>query len=199
MLTGVPLMGITSLASLYSGGNSPYIFIDARVHNIGAVKADGLDFDASYARDMSFGTVYGSVAGSYKLGREQQLISGAPFVDYLSNGTTPALGLIGMVGANVGPISGSIDVKYTSGYDVPATATLNSQYHQTSVDAFTTFDLFLSADLGQFNVIKNAELTLNVDNVFDTDPPYSNLGSGIGYTNGGTLGRLITIGIQAKY
>lgn len=199
LLAGVPVMGITSLASLYQGGQSPYIFIDARVHNIGAIKTDGLDFDVSYGRDVPFGMLYGSVTGSYKLSRDQQLITGSPFTDYLSNGTTPSLGLIGMIGATVGSYNASVDVKYTSGYDVPSSATLNSQFHQTSVDAFTTVDLFISADLGKLGVIKETELTFNVDNVFNTDPPYSNLGSGIGYTNGGTLGRLITVGIQAKF
>jgi len=199
LLAGIPLTGITSLASLYGGGQSPYIFIDARLHNIGAVKTSGLDFDASYARKTSFGSFFASVAGSYKLTREQQLIAGSSFTDYLSNGTTPRLGLIGMVGVIRGPMTGSVDVKYTNGYDVPPTATLNSQYHQTYVDSFTTVDLYVSADLGQFDVIKDAEMTINIDNVFEQDPPYSNLGSGIGYTNGGTLGRLITVGIQAKF
>jgi iron complex outermembrane receptor protein len=199
MLTGVPLLGISNLSQLYAGGASPYIFIDARLHNIGAVKAAGLDFDVSYAHDIPFGTLFGSVAGSYKLQRDQQLITGSSFVDYLSNGTTSPLGLIGTLGLMSGPYAASVAVKYTSGYDVPTSSTLNSLYHQTSVDSFTTVDLYLSADLGRLSVIKDAELTLNIDNALNTDPPYSNNGAGIGYTNGGTIGRLITVGIRAKF
>lgn len=198
LLAGVPLTGFTSLASLYSGGQSPYIFIDARLHNIGAVKVSGLDFDLSYAKDMSFGTLFAGVSGSYKLSREQQLITGSSFVDYLSNGTTSPLGLIGSVGLTSGPYTANVTVKHTAGYDVPSTVPLNYLYNQTSVDSFTTVDLFFSVDLGRFNMIKNTLLTLNIDNVFDTDPPYSNSASGTGYTNGGTIGRLITGGIQVK-
>ncbi len=199
LLAGVPLTGITSLSSLYANGASPYIFIDARLHNIGAVTAAGLDFNASYAHDVPFGTLFGSVSGSYKLQRDQQLISGSGFVDYLSNGTTSPLGAIAMLGLMSGPYTGSMAVKYSAGYDVPSSSTLNSLYHQTRVDSFTTVDLYFSADLGQLAVIKDTELTLNIDNVLDADPPYSNSGSGIGYTNGGTIGRLISFGIRAKF
>jgi iron complex outermembrane receptor protein len=40
-------------------------------------------------------------------------------------------------------------------------------------------------------------LTLNVDNVFDQDPSYLN--SSTGYTNGGTLGRLVSFGVRTKF
>ena len=40
-------------------------------------------------------------------------------------------------------------------------------------------------------------LTLNIDNVFDQDPPYFN--NAAGYTNGSTLGRLVSFGIRTKF
>ena len=40
-------------------------------------------------------------------------------------------------------------------------------------------------------------LTLNVDNVFDEDPPYSNTSTG--YANGSTLGRLVSVGLRARF
>jgi iron complex outermembrane receptor protein len=63
------------------------------------------------------------------------------------------------------------------------------------VSAFNTVDLFLAYDLGK--LISNTLLTLNLDNAFDQDPPYLN--SSTGYTNGGTLGRLVSFGVRTKF
>ena len=68
---------------------------------------------------------------------------------------------------------------------------------QTRVDAFKTVDLFLGYDLGEHGFVKNAMLTVNIDNVFDQDPPWLNTSAA--YTNGTTLGRLVTFGIRTKF
>ncbi|MBL7537459.1 TonB-dependent receptor, partial [Escherichia coli] len=68
---------------------------------------------------------------------------------------------------------------------------------QTRVGAFQTVDAFLAYDLGKHGFIKNAMLTLNIDNIFDQDPPWLN--SAAAYTNGSTLGRLVTFGIRTKF
>jgi iron complex outermembrane receptor protein len=66
---------------------------------------------------------------------------------------------------------------------------------QTRVDSFNTVDLFFAYDLG--GVLKNSMLTVNIDNVFDQDPPYLN--SSTGYTNGFSLGRLVSFGVRTKF
>jgi iron complex outermembrane receptor protein len=40
-------------------------------------------------------------------------------------------------------------------------------------------------------------LTLNVDNLLDQDPPYAN--TNIGYTNGLTVGRLVSVGLRGRF
>jgi len=55
----------------------------------------------------------------------------------------------------------------------------------------------LGLDLNKIGLKQSAMLTLNVDNLFDQNPPYRTSGSG--YANGSTLGRTITLGIRTKF
>ena len=61
------------------------------------------------------------------------------------------------------------------------------------MSAFKTVDLFVGYDLPDLGPLADSMLTLNVDNLFDEDPPYTN--TNIGYTNGSTLGRLVSVGV----
>jgi iron complex outermembrane receptor protein len=52
-------------------------------------------------------------------------------------------------------------------------------------------------------VLSGTVLTLNVDNLLDKDPPFYNGcvgGAGVcGFTNGSTLGRLVTFGLRTHF
>ncbi|MNE90866.1 TonB dependent receptor [compost metagenome] len=69
--------------------------------------------------------------------------------------------------------------------------------NQTSVDSFTTVNAFVAYTLPDQGWSKGSQLTLNIDNVFDEDPPYFN--SPTGYANGQTLGRVFTLGIRKAF
>jgi iron complex outermembrane receptor protein len=45
--------------------------------------------------------------------------------------------------------------------------------------------------------LADSTLTLNVDNLFDEDPPYTN--NNVGYANGSTVGRLVSVGLRARF
>lgn len=183
-----PLNGAPSLASLYVG-TSPYVFIDARRNNLGAIHTDGIDFNLSYTRATHFGAVYASIAGTYTLDRDEQAVTGGSFTNALANGTG-RLNFVADVGAKVGHFAGRAQLNYRDGYPILGVT------NQTHVDSFKTVDLFFSYDLGAKGVLHDTMLTINVDNVFDQDPPYLN--SSTGYTNGSTLGRLVSFGIRKK-
>jgi iron complex outermembrane receptor protein len=182
LITGAP-----NLASLYVG-TSPYVLFDARRTNLGSVRTDGIDFNLGYARDTSFGSINANISGTYTLNRKSSAVAGGPFSDNLKNGVGRTA-LVAGVGARVGDLTGRATLNYRGGYPILG---IPSQSH---VSSFKTVDLFFSYDLGA--LIPNSSLTLNVDNVFDQDPPYLN--SANGYTNGSTLGRIVSVGVRTKF
>jgi len=187
LVGSTPLNGAPSLDSLYLG-TSPYVIMDARRTNLGAIHVDGIDFNLAYLRPTGFGSINASFAGTYTLNRKTQAVQGAAFDDNLKNGTG-RLTFVAALGAKVGDFTARASLNHRDGYPILGVAP------QTRVDSFNTVDLFFAYDLG--GVLKNAMLTVNVDNVFDQDPPYLN--SSTGYTNGFTLGRLVSFGVRTKF
>ncbi|MBQ1498571.1 MAG: TonB-dependent receptor [Sphingomonas sp.] len=184
------VVGAPSIASLYTGPLSPYVLIDARRNNLGAVNTDGLDFNLAYTRLTGFGAINASIAGTYTLSRKSQAVSGGPFTDDLKNGVGRTA-FVATLGGKSGGFIASASYNYKGGFPILGVSP------QTRVGAFQTVDAFLAYDLGAHGFIKNAMLTLNVDNIFDQDPPWLN--SAAAYTNGSTLGRLVTFGIRTKF
>jgi len=184
------VVGAPSITSLYAGPLGPYVLIDARRNNLGAVNTDGLDFNLAYVRTTGFGAINASIAGTYTLNRKSQAIAGGPFTDDLKNGVGRTA-FVATLGGRSGGFIASASYNYKGGFPILGVAP------QTRVGSFQTVDAFLAYDLGDHGFVKNAMLTLNVDNLFDRDPPWLN--SAAAYTNGSTLGRLVTLGIRTKF
>ncbi|HEV7384018.1 MAG TPA: hypothetical protein VGN89_04005, partial [Phenylobacterium sp.] len=115
---------------------------------------------------------------------------GGAFTNALKNGTSD-LALVANVGGQAGNFSGRVTLNYLGGYPILGVA------NQSNIEAFKTVDLFLGYTLKHEGLPNGVLLTLNVDNVFDEDPPYINTSTG--YTNGGTLGRLVSVGLRARF
>ncbi len=179
--------GVPSLAALFAV-SSPYALFYAQRANLGAVHTDGIDFNLAYARETSFGSVNASVAGTYTLNRTTQTIKGGAFSDDLKNGTG-RLAFVAGLGGQVGGFTARAVLNHRSGFP------LAGVLPQTRVSSFDTVDLFLSYNLGER--LNDTTLTLNVDNVLDQDPSFLNASPG--YTNGGTLGRLVSVGLRTKF
>ncbi|WP_447728278.1 TonB-dependent receptor [Sphingomonas koreensis] len=187
LVGSTPLNGAPSLDSLFLG-TSPYVIMDARRTNLGAIHTDGIDFNLAYLRQTGFGSINASFAGTYTLSRKTQAVRGAGFDDNLKNGTG-RLTFAATLGAKVGDFTTRATLNHRGGYPMLGVAP------QTRVGSFNTVDLFFAYDLG--GVLKNSMLTVNVDNVFDQDPPYLN--NSTGYTNGFSLGRLVSFGVRTKF
>jgi iron complex outermembrane receptor protein len=67
------------------------------------------------------------------------------------------------------------------------------------VGGFTQTDLSFLADIGGHGGLKANVLELSVNNLFDKNPPYYGGSDQTGYANGGTLGRLVRVGIRSKF
>ena len=82
----------------------------------------------------------------------------------------------------------ALRVNHSAGYDATST---------TDVDGFTTVDLSARYTIPGDGWRKDTVLTLNVDNLFDEDPPYFD--DIDGYANGSTLGQVVYIGLRQKF
>jgi iron complex outermembrane receptor protein len=185
----LPLNGAPSIQSLYALGG-PYVLIDARRNNIGAIKVSGIDFNVNYLRPTGFGSINLGVSGTYTLSRKNQAVKGDPFSDELKNGTG-RLALVANAGGTIGDFTALAKLNYRDGYPILGLPS------QSRISSFTTVDLFFSYALPDKGALKGTMLTLNVDNVFDRDPPYSDTLAG--YANGSTLGRLVSVGLRKKF
>ncbi|MDE2042443.1 MAG: hypothetical protein KGJ05_05180, partial [Alphaproteobacteria bacterium] len=71
---------------------------------------------------------------------------------------------------------------------------------QTSVGAYSTFDLYMQYDFKKSSV--PIILSLGITNMFDANPPVytgTNTNFGKGYANGATLGRVFQVGASIKF
>lgn len=206
-----------------------YELVDFRQGNYGTVNIEGIDFAANYRSNTSFGGIDFAVSGNYALSRKSQTGVGAPVINdlkavnvVLPNGSrlvsdaVSRLQLQAVLGADIGNFRAQATLNHNGGYDLvrcdaattPAclasttgVATANGQ-PQDRVKAFNTVNLFFKyAFPGDGLVLRDLELTLNVNNVFDQDPPLLKrvAASTPGYANGFTLGRLIQVGLAKKF
>ncbi|GAW40958.1 Colicin I receptor precursor [Brevundimonas sp. SH203] len=187
---GLAVDGAPSIASLYAGFLTPAVLIDARRNNLGVLDVDGLDFNFEYARPASFGLWHVGLAGTYNLNRESRAIAGAPKTNEFDNGAS-RYSLVGSAGVVAGPVMGELTVNHS------ASADMANGVGQTRIGSFTTVNLFAAYDLNLGGAFSDTSVTLNVDNLFDEEPPFYNAAGGT--ANGSTLGRLVSIGVRKAF
>lgn len=206
-----------------------YELVDFRQGNYGTVRIEGIDFSANYRTTTDFGGIDFGVSGNYVLGRKSQTGIGAPVINdlkavntVLPNGArlvsdaTSRLQLQAVLGTNIGNFRAQATLNHNGGYglvrcdatttpactaSVTGVATANGQ-PQDRVRSFNTVNLFFKyAVPGESVLLRDLELTLNINNVFDQDPPLLKriAASTPGYANGFTLGRLVQFGVSKKF
>jgi iron complex outermembrane receptor protein len=187
-------------APVNGAADIPPVFIVSilRRQNLAEIDTTGLDFDASYRWTMGFGSMGVQVQGNRILVYDQRAIAGAPRVSQFSFGQAKFRAR-GSVSAQAGPVQATVMVNYNDKYKnryLQPSGTTSVQAIET-IKAFTTVDLHLGYDLPARGVLAGTQLTLDVDNTFDKDPPRAR--SGFGYGVGNVLGRVITAGIRKKF
>jgi iron complex outermembrane recepter protein len=65
------------------------------------------------------------------------------------------------------------------------------------VGSFDVSNLFFRYDVNGTALLKDLQLTLDVNNVLDRDPPL--LRASTGYAHGSTIGRMVQLGINKKF
>ena len=178
-----------------------YALLDIRKRNLGDFKLDGLDLNARYRRDTGFGSLSFQVGGTYELGRQQSAAPGLPFSDLLAANNN-RLRLRTSVAAQVGDLLAQVSWNHTAGFDLDPAAGVAAPL-QTNVGAFNVVNLFFRYEVKGQGVFSDLDLTLNVDNILDQDPPefrgVTSTAGARGYANGNTLGRFVQFGIEKRF
>ena len=187
--------GLTAIADLFDADDAPiYGIADARRRNLGRARIGGLDVAVRYMRDTHFGSMDAGFAGTYALERQTQPLPGARFNDVLDADFSRLRSSL-TVGANIGNLRAQAQWNHSSGFDTDLSPV------QSQVGSFDVFNLYFNYAIANTGLLSDVQLSLNVNNVFDTDPPrfrgsYMNSD---GYANGATLGRLIQFGVNKTF
>ncbi|MEJ5976888.1 TonB-dependent receptor [Novosphingobium sp. PS1R-30] len=176
-----------------------YETVDFRTNNYGTLKVGGLDGSLNYATATGFGGVDFAVNVNYQLQRKSQVTPTAPVVDLLARDDGPKLFLQAIAGIDIGDLRTQVTWNHSGGYAITPTASVPVQ---TRIKAFNVINLFFKYEVkSDATALKDLSFTLNVNNVFDQDPPVSFLTGPAdnGYANGFTLGRMFVLGVSKKF
>jgi iron complex outermembrane receptor protein len=185
-------------ADLYGPGKPEvYALVDIRRTNLSRVKLDGLDFAVNYVTDVSFGSIDFSFTGNYQLNRKTQPVVTLPFTDDLRVGTS-RFATVTRLGTTIGKFRAQATWYRNAGYDLDPIA---ANDFQDRVGSFNLVDLFLKYDVQGSGWAQDLSFTLNVNNVFDQDPPLWKTFdfTTSGFNNGFTLGRVVMFGARKKF
>ncbi|MEJ6011666.1 TonB-dependent receptor domain-containing protein [Novosphingobium aquae] len=187
-----------TLAGLPSGFDSVYAVMDSRSTNLARIKTSGLDLYLRYRHETSFGAIYTDIAGTYITKFLRQANPNAGLVDQRPTDFSK-LRMTASIGAEVGQFKTQFTWNHSQGF---ATIGNAANLNQTRVASYNLFNLFAQYKVpSDSGVFRDMSFSLNVDNLFDTDPPLYRgaRGSLFGVDNGFTLGRLVRLGVSKKF
>ncbi len=161
------------------------VILDNRVRNNASTSQQGVDLDVLYNIDAGANSIDLSLAAWYIIDSTRQLTSASPEVDALNIVYLPVdLNMRGGITLTRHKLRGGLFVNYVDSYSDP------SNDDDTKVDSWTTVDFNL-----EYNFVGATNLALNVQNLFDEDPPFVENARGTGYdpTNATALGRFVSL------
>lgn len=185
-----------ALATSTSGTVPPdgiEVIWDERLTNLAALRVRGVDLSASYAFDTPLGDFSLFVSASGLLQYDRQSNPSLPAVNALDTFNNP-VDWRARAGASLdtGQWRGALALSYVDDYRD------NVSVPKREIDEWLTWDLSLSRRFGEDG---DTELTLDVRNLTDEDPPFANSPNGYGYDalNGSPLGRMIAFSVRQRW
>lgn len=169
--------------------------VDGRKVNLGENNTDGIEFIVNYDRYESWGSWRAGMNATKILSFERSIITGTPLQDVLDTINNPASFIArAHVGAQVERLSATLYVNHYGGYDNDSVAPVQS------VPSHTEFDVSLRYTLEQpFSFAESITFSLDVQDLFDNDPPYVQNGNLAFDPNAhNPVGRAVAFGIRAK-
>jgi len=161
--------------------------LDNRVRNNAATSQRGMDLDAVYSMSVDENHIDLSLAASYIIDSTRQITSASPEADALNIVYLPVdFKVRSGITLTRQRLASGLFVNYVDSYRDP------SNSDDPKVDSWTTVDLNI-----QYHFVGDISLALNIQNVFDRDPPFVENARGTGYdpTNATALGRFASLSL----
>ncbi|WBO21950.1 TonB-dependent receptor domain-containing protein [Sphingomonas abietis] len=173
----------------------PTAIYDLRRQNFARQKIDGIDFDISYAFTRAYGSFNIGAAGTWLWKFDQKINGDTVTTSRLNTNYAVNFKARAHLGWAQGPFDATAFVNYINHYRNPI--------DDSRVKAFTTVDFHGGWKLPLAGFARDTQLTVDVNNLFDKNPPYFyDAGNGAyGYdpTTASALGRVVSVGIRKKF
>lgn len=178
-------------------GTDTEVILDNRFRNNALTSQRGMDFDASYSFDAGESNIALNLAGQYIIESRRRLTSTSPEVDALNSVYQPVdLKLRGGAALTRRNVAGGVFVNYVDDYRDP------SNLADPHVDSWITVDLYLKYTFASSaRSQKGTSLALNIQNLFDRDPPFvvNRINTGFDPTNATPLGRFVSMTLTHQW
>lgn len=172
------------------------VIVDQRFVNLSSQRVRGIDASVTYALETDVGEFAFNATGTLLLQHSSTLTPAANAIDQLDilNGPIDWRARAGVNWRN-GPWSSGLSVNFADNY------TDNVSTPIRKIGSFRTWDLHIAHDWRDDPSDEGVVLALNVQNLFDTDPPFVNNVTGYGYdpSNHSPLGRVISLELRQRW
>lgn len=166
--------------------------LDQRLGNFGIRDTNGLDYNVSYNWSTGFGTVFTGLTGTYILSYDTQLSPASNATDSLKLGV-PRSKFRFSAGLLAGRWSFAGYVNYRNG--ITSTYNTPTGLGVYKAGSYTTVDLRASVTLPFGGFMEGTDLTLQVNDLFDQDPPFFPGNDGIGGPYN-PIGRFVALNLR---
>lgn len=167
--------------------NAYYAVVDGRYLNTGGLRVEGVDLSANYGFDVGADHFDVDANATYLTQYRRKVTPDAPAFQLLDRPGQPVDLRAQMRGSwRRGPYGASVTLNYTDDYGgggVP------------KIDSLTTVDLQLRWTPPSKGALAGVDLSLSVQNLFNTAPPFYDSPAGVGYdtANAEPLGRFVSV------
>ncbi|PPU74309.1 TonB-dependent receptor plug domain-containing protein [Xanthomonas cucurbitae] len=176
---------------------STEVILDNRFRNNASTAQRGVDLDAAYELEMGQTSIALNLAGQYIIDSTRRISPVAPEVEAFNAVYLPIdLKLRGGLAATRHQVSGGVFVNYADRYRDPANLA------DPHVASWTTVDLTIGYRFGgASSAQEGTRLAVNVQNLFDRDPPFvvNGINSGFDPTNATALGRFASVTLTYQW
>lgn len=180
------------------------VFVDGRPSNLGVTITRGLDFGMSIpVRTDNAGDFRFSLRGTHFLAYKVGITPTSPVIDQANNIDYPLKWRArGVAGWSKGGFDGSVVVAWQNGYNNTYVTPIEK------IKSYTTVDLRLSYDLSDTGLpgMEGVKIGLDVQNLFDRDPPFVDLaptsnggGGGFDPQTTNAIGRMVSFSLSKSF
>lgn len=174
--------------------------LDNRIQNIATTSTDGLDISVEYGLPLGQGQLNFAVNGNYILSFDQRATPTSDIIETINNFAQPVdFRLRSSVGWSSEQFSSTLFLNYVDDYGSDRVG------NRVPVESWTTLDYsaqYSFSEEASNDFLSGVRLSLNVQNVFNEDPPFVDSGTkGIFYdgNNASPLGRFVSVELSKSF